>query len=153
MKLIGKGGLSKVLEVLLLILMCLAPLVMASLPWTIPLISGKRPGEYMHFYEKYLVILLISGIVAECILWQGRAILHNVNRGLAFTPDTVKRLKICGIECLVLGVIWGISLLLVTKIFVAAILVTFTVVGMLLLVLSELFRQAVAYKDENDMTI
>ena len=153
MKLIGKGGLSRAVEILLLVLLFVAPVIMATLPWTIPLISQKYPGGEGHFYEKYMVILALSGILAECILWQARGLMGNVNQGKAFSADTVRRLKVIGIECLTLGGMYAVALLFVTKIFTVAVLVTFVVVGMILLVFSELFRQAVAYKEENDMTI
>lgn len=154
MKMIGKRGFSRIVEILLLILLAFVPLVMVSLPWAIPYFSGKVPGHAPNFYyEKYLVILLISGVMAELILWQVRGIMRNVNTARAFSQDTVRRLRVTGIECLVLGGLWGVSLVLVSKVFVAAVLVTFVVVGMILLVLAELFRQAVAYKEENEMTI
>ena len=40
-----------------------------------------------------------------------------------------------------------------TKFFMVAVFVTFTVVGLILFVFAELFRQAVSFKKENDMTI
>lgn len=140
-------------EGLLIALMCIAPVAMASLPWTIPLITDRHPGEPLFLYEKYMVLLLISGVLAELVLWQARGIMCNVNRGRAFCADTARRLRVLGIECLVLGSIYAIAMFFVAKIFMVAVLVTFVIVGMILLVFAELFRQAVAFKEENDMTI
>ena len=152
-KLIGKGGVSRIVEGLLIALMCVAPVIMATLPWTIPLITDRVPGEANLLYEKYMVILLISGVMAELVLWQARGIMCNVNKGRAFCADTVRRLRVLGIECLVLGSLYAVATFFVTKIFMVVVLVTFAIVGMILLVFAELFRQAVAFKEENDMTI
>lgn len=153
MKLIGRTGVSGAVETVLDALMIVAPLLMVTLPWTIPWVTDRGPGEELYLYEKYMVVLLISGLMAELILWQARGIMHNVNRGCAFCADTVRRLRVCGWECLVLGAIYAVSVFFVTKIFMIVVLVTFTVVGLILLVFSELFRQAETYKKENDMTI
>lgn len=153
MKLFGKGGLSRVVDALLILLMAVAPILMVSLPWTIPLITYRNPGEPLFLYEKYLVILLISGVLAELVLWQAHGIMRNVSNGRAFSSDTVRRLKVIGIECLSVGVLYAVATFLVTKFFTIVVLVTFVIVGMILLVFSDLFRQAVEYKEENDMTI
>lgn len=152
-KLIGKGGVSRIVEGMLIFLLCLAPVLMVTLPWTIPMITDRRAGEPLFLYEKYLVILFLSGLVAELVLWQARGIMRNVNHGKAFSADTVRRLHTIGVECLTLGVAYAIATFFVTKFFMVVVLVTFITVGMILLVFAELFRQAVAYKEENDMTI
>ncbi len=153
MKLIGKGGLSRVVDIMLIVLMAAAPVMMVTLPWTIPLVTGRHPGEELFLYEKYMAVLLASGVVAELVLWQAHGIMRNVNRGRAFCADTVRRLRVLGIECLSLGVAYAAVTFFVTKIFMVVVLLVFVIVGMILLVFSELFRQAVAYKEENDMTI
>lgn len=153
MKLIGKGGVSRVVEGMVLFLMCLAPVLMVTLPWTIPMVTDRLPGQPLYLYEKYMVILLLAGLLAELVLWQARGIMRNVNRGCAFCTDTVRRLRIIAIECLTLGLAFAVATFFVTKFFMVVVLVTFITVGMILLVFAELFRQAVAYKEENDMTI
>lgn len=153
MKLVGKRGLSGLIEVILVVLMLLAVVLMITLPWSIEWITDRKPGEADYLYEKYMIVLGISGILAELVLWQARGIMRNVNKGCPFCFDTVRRLRIIGIECLTIGVAYAIATFFVTKIFMVVVLVTFTVVGMILLVFSALFRQAVEYKEENDMTI
>jgi len=153
MKLIGKTGLSGVLEKATVALMAIALLLMLSLPWTIPFITKEEFNSPDGFYMKYLIVLLLSGVIAELILWQARGIMHNVNNGKSFCRDTVRRLRVMGWECLAVGLVYGAAVFFVTKIFMAVVLVTFAVVGSTLLVISELFRQAVEYKEENDMTI
>lgn len=153
MKLVGKNGLSGWIETSMGILMVVAAILMVTLPWSIPYVTDRHPGDPEGYYYRYMVVLIISGILAELILWQAKGIMRNVNAGNPFCRDTVRRLKVIGVECLVLGAFYGAAVFLVTKVFMIVVLVTFLVVGLSLLVFSELFRQAVAYKEENDMTI
>ena len=128
MKTLSKNGLSGVIEICLLLMMLLDLVLMITLPWTVTWTTKSHPGEEGMWYEKYLIVLLISGFVAEFILWQARGIMHNVNRNRPFCRDTVRRLRL--LVCVVFGLI-----------------------GLILFVFAELFRQATKYKEENDMTI
>lgn len=153
MKTLGKRGLSGAIEVGLDALMLVALGLMISLPWSVSMVTLHHPGEPGSWYEKYLVVLLVSGVLAELILWQARGVMHNVNNGRSFSRDTVRRLRLIGIECLVLALFYFGSVFVVTKFFMVVVFVAFTVVGLILFVFAELFRQATAYKEENDMTI
>lgn len=153
MKIVGKQGLSGVIEIALDVLMGVALLLTVSLPWSISAVTLKQPGMAGLWYEKYLAVLAVSGIIAELILWQARGIMKNINRGHAFSEDTVRRLRIIGGECLAVALFYFVAVFVVTKFFMVAVFVTFSVVGLILFVFAELFRQAVSYKKENDMTI
>ena len=124
-----------------------------TLPWSIPAITLHSPGEANLWFEKYFVVLLVSGVMALLILWQARAILHIVNKGNPFVSETVKRLRIIGIESLILAAFYFVSVFVVTKFFMVVVFITFSIVGMVLFVFAQIFEQAVAYKEENDMTI
>ena len=127
--------------------------LMISLPWSITGVTDRKPGMEGFYYEKYFVVLMFSGLMAELILWQARGIMHNVNVGRSFTRDTVRRLRIIGGECLALALFYFIAIFFVNKFFMALIFVAFSVIGLILFVFAELFRQATAYKEENEMTI
>lgn len=124
-----------------------------TLPWSIPAVTLHYPGETNLWYEKYLIVLIISGVMALLILWQARAILHIINKGNPFVRDTVRRLRMIGIECLILAAFYFVSVFVVTKFFMVVVFVTFSVVGMILFVFAQIFEQAIAFKEENDMTI
>lgn len=149
--------LSRLLEIALIVLMVVAVAVMISLPWTITYITGAVPGvaegHEAWLYEKYLALLLISGGFAELILWQVRGIAHNVNAQRPFCDDTARRMRVCGVECFILSMLYLVSMLVIAKFFMAIVAVVFLVVACVLLVLADLFRQATGFKEENDMTI
>lgn len=151
MKLIGKNGLSRIIEVCLVALLAIVPVLLVTLPWSITWITERAYGD--PFYVRYLVILAYSGIMTELIIWQGRGILHNVNVGRVFSADTVRRLRVMAVECLVLAAFYLATMFWMSKFFMAFLFVTFVLVGCSLLVFAELFRQANEYKTENDMTI
>ncbi len=153
MKTLGKGGLSGVIEVAICCMMGLALVLMMSFPWSVTWVTMAKPGEEGHWYEKYMIVLLFSGVIAELILWQARGIMHNVNRNRAFTRDTVRRLRLVGLWCLVLAVFYFTAIFWATRFFIALVCVAFTLIGLILFVFAELFRQATRFKEENDKTI
>ena len=151
MKLVGKNGLSRIIEYGLIILLFAVPLVLLTLPWSITWITERPRGD--EYYTKYLVILAYSGVMAELILWQARGILHNVNHSRVFTAHTVRRMRVMAVEVLVLAFFYGATMFWMSKFFMAFLFVSFVLAGCTLLVFAELFRQANKYKEENDMTI
>ena len=151
MKLIGKNGLSRVIETCLIALLAVVPILLVSLPWSITWITERTADD--PYYIRYLVILAYSGVMTELIIWQARGILHNVNVGRVFSADTVRRLRVMATECVVLAVFYFATMFWMSKFFMAFLFVTFVLVGCSLLVFAELFRQANEYKSENDMTI
>ena len=153
MKLVGKRGVSGALEIVTVLLMLTALGLMTGLWWLIPYVTGRVPGEAELYFEKYFAVLLFSGLLAECILWNARGILHNVNTQKPFCRDNVRRLRLLGAECLILGALYAVGVFFISRVFMVAVFVTFTVVGLTLLVFAELFHQAVQYKEENESTI
>lgn len=151
MKLIGKNGLSRWIELLITGLLVLIPLLILTLPFTITWVTERPRGDA--FYTRYLVTLSYSGILAELIFWQARRILSNVNHNRVFSSDTVRRMRVMAVECLVLAAAYLATMFWMSKFFMAVLFVVFVLAGGVLLVFAELFRQANAYKEENDMTI
>ncbi len=151
MKLIGKNGLSRFIEIALLVMLVLIPLVVASLPFSITWITDRPMRD--EYYTRYLVILSYSGLMAELIFWQARGIMRNVNRNCVFSADTVRRMRVMAVEVLVLALFYFATMFWMSKFFMAVLFIVFVLAGGVLLVFAELFRQANAYKEENDMTI
>lgn len=153
MRFFEQKRLSRFLEFALVFAMVLAAVLMVTLPWSIPDVTGRVPGEPERLYEKYFTVLMVSGLMAELILWQARRVMHNINRETVFSDDTVKRLDIMGWEALAIALFYFIMVFFVHKFFMVVVFVAFTIIGLVLFVLAQLFRDAVNYKNENDMTI
>ncbi len=145
--------LSRVMGCMAWLLMGFDLVLMAVLPWITETLTSQAPGGEL--YSQYLVFLYVTGVFAELILWQCRGILHNVNHGQPFCLDTVRRLSKVGIICLALAIVWMVLVIVfeVFKFLMAFLAILFAFIGLILFVFAELFAQATAYKEENDMTI
>ncbi len=152
-KLVGQRGLSRVIEHCLTALLILIPLLLISLPWSITLFTDRTPDDPQGLYYRYFIVLSISALLVELIVWQGRGVLRNVNAGKVFSADTVRRMRVMAVECVVMAAFYFATIFWMNKFFMAVLFVCLVMIGCSLLVFAELFRQAVAYKEENDMTI
>ena len=56
MKIVGKRGLSGAIEIALAVLMGVALVLTVTLPWSIPAVTDRQPGEAGGWFEKYLEI-------------------------------------------------------------------------------------------------
>nr|WP_325197096.1 DUF2975 domain-containing protein [uncultured Oscillibacter sp.] len=108
------------------------------------------------------LFLLFSGVCAAVILWQGRRVLRTLLRGQPFSAEnavSLRRAAVCAFliagAALVRTVstaMWkgpGAALASYTALFIPL----FAMAGLLFLLMSGLFGQATAMKEENDLTI
>ncbi len=115
------------------------------------------------FYWPVLSLFLLAcGVCTAVILWQGKRVLDTILKGSPFVMDNAKSLKTAAMCCFVISgaalarLIWGFAtyqnilpLLTYNALFVPI----FLMGGLLFMVMSALFRQAVELKAENDLTI
>lgn len=153
MGILEKNRLSRVLEYGLYALMLLGAVLTATLYWTIQDVTSQYPGAVGGFFEKYFIVLTVSGIMAELVLWQVAAIMRNIRQGNPFCKNTVTRLFTVGWESLVLSAFYFVMVFFIHKFFMVVVFVAFAVLGMVVFVVAQLFREAGNYKAENDMTI
>ena len=132
-------------------MMAAVAVLLAALPWSITWVTERTRDD--PYYIKYLIILGYSGVMALLILWQGRGFMHNVNHGRIFSADTVRRFNVLAGELFVLAGFYLCTMFWMSKFFMAALFVVFVVLGCTMLVMAQVFRQAVAYKEENELTI
>lgn len=151
MQLVGKNGLSRLIAVALIVLMSAIGILLITLPWSITWITERPHND--PYYWRYLIILSVSGVMAEFIFWQAYGIMRNVNRNRVFSADTVRRMRVMAIEVMVLAVFYLCTMFWMSKFFMALLFVVFVLAGCSLLVFAELFRQAIRYKEENDKTV
>ena len=106
--------------------------------------------------------LLFCGVCTAVILWQGRRVLDTILKGNPFVMDNAKSLKTAAMCCFLISgaalarLVWGFAyyrsimpMLTYNALFVPI----FLMGGLLFMVMSALFRQAVELKAENDLTI
>jgi len=144
---------SKIMEKILYLILIGGCVIFITLPFCL-----KWYLEFSNIYTtsnyiKILVILYTSGILALGIVNFTIKLLKNVNKNKPFLKENVKLLKNIGIFCLIIAVIYFISIPIIKSVFAIILFMIFTIMGFMCNVLSDLFDKAIDYKEENELTI
>ncbi|MDF2474197.1 MAG: hypothetical protein K0R21_1979, partial [Anaerocolumna sp.] len=114
---------------------------------------GKYFSVFQEYYVAFSVIFMVAGLFALVILWSLRNMLKTVINEDPFVKENVISLKRMGFCAFLISGIMAIRLILVFTPAAAVLVLVFLVAGLFSLVLSQVFDQAVTYKQENDLTI
>ncbi|MCL1816415.1 MAG: DUF2975 domain-containing protein [Clostridiales bacterium] len=101
----------------------------------------------------YTVILLLSGLFSLYILWQLKAMFKTLLGGNPFTAPNVNCLRKCSVASFLIAITYLIKISIWFTIASAIIVIIFALLGLFCLTLKDVFKQAVAYKEENDWTV
>ena len=162
MKILGKKSLSTVIKVFLWILLTICLIVV--------ILGGIVVINDFNFFNssntlRSLIILYLSSIPAAILITQFIGIFKSLENNDVFDKENLKRLRISYISSIVMGLMylinsimlffssedenWVIIYMLLTYI----ITLVFLIFGIGLIVLSEIYKRAIKYKEENDLTI
>lgn len=154
LQILGKKGLSHVMEVLCTVFQVIGAAIVVSLPWTLNFyLIFKHNYIESRLYYSMLTLLIISGVCAFSILIQAKRILHNINKKDPFTLDTANRIKYISYWCLPIAAAYIAAIFFIPSAFVVLVGLTFLFLSACIFIIAELFYQAVNYKQENDLTI
>jgi hypothetical protein len=123
---------------------------------TVPLTFQKVGNYYSAFDDYYLpfcIIFMVAGVFALVILWELRNMFKTVISEDPFVKENVRSLKRMGICAFVIAVAMFARLFFVITPAALVLVAVFSIAGLFSLVLSQVFDQAVTYKQENDLTI
>lgn len=126
--------------------------VTASLPWSIRWIGEQLPYLILH-YEETVIIYFVLGIAAEKLLWELRKIFKTVLAGNCFVRENVVSLQKMGNWSFFIALMAGVRSIVYMTIAMGVVILVFLIAGLFSKVLSLVFEQAVAYKEETDWTI
>ncbi|MDR0272996.1 MAG: DUF2975 domain-containing protein [Clostridiales bacterium] len=103
---------------------------------------------------EYAVIILSSGVCALCIVWQLKMMLKTLLGGNPFVPKNVTCLRRCSIASFLIAIIFTgkLFLLLFTPSSLIIVMIFF-LLGLFCLTLKDVFKEAIAYKEEQDWTV
>ena len=146
-------------------LVTLAASGMPDIPFwllAIVLVSWQQVWSAGGYAVVLTLFLLFSGVCAAVILWQGRRVLRTLLRGEPFSAEnavSLRRAAVCAfliaaaaLVRTVFTALWkGVGAALVS--YTALLIPLFAMAGLLFLLMSGLFGQATAMKEENDLTI
>lgn len=155
-----KRGISPMKEKSFLIIKCLTNIMFfCGIPATIavPFVLRWYGKVINSYYEKYYILqtilFVICGIFSCLIIYQLKMMIGTIEKDDCFVMDNVVSLKKMGIYAYI------IALACLTRMFLYwtpgafALVIVFTLAGLLSNVLAGVFKKAVEYKLENDMTI
>ena len=162
MKVLGKKSLSTLIKIFLWILFTVCLIVV--------ILGGVILIKDFTFFKstntlKTLIILYLSSWPASVLISQFIGIFKSLENNNVFDKNNLKRLKISYISSIVMGLMylinsvilflnkenenWMIIYMLLTYI----ITLVFLIFGVGLIVLSEIYKRAIKYKEENDLKI
>lgn len=154
LQILGKKGLSHVMELLCTVFQVLGVAFLISLPWTLNFyLLFKHSYIESRFYYSMMILLVVSGICAFFILAQAKKILHSINSKDPFTFDTANRIKYISYWCIPIAFAYFAAIFFIPSAFVLLVGLTFLFLSACIFIIAELFYQAVKYKEENDLTI
>ncbi|NLP35109.1 MAG: DUF2975 domain-containing protein [Clostridiales bacterium] len=127
-------------------------LVCVTVPWLFKL-AGKFFKIFRDYYIPYSIIFMLAGVFALIILWNLRKMFDTVVREEPFVRENVISLKRMGACAFVIAILMSIRLFFVVTPAALVLVAVFLIAGLFSIVLSQVFDQAVTYKQENDLTI
>ena len=153
MKITGKKSLSNFIKIVLQILEIAGGIMMIFLPWILKYYINAFRIDLADKYIPCLVLLYVSAVPMLIIVWQAIKLFDLLKKNTPFVEDNVRHLKIASICS---GIIFGeylIGIFFIRSVFLVLIVGIFFVLWIGLYIMSELFKQAVEFKEENDLTI
>lgn len=153
MKILGEGSLCRLMERLCGLLMIAGGLFLTGLPWILRFYFHLKGHAGTVLYVTMLVVLYVSGICGMLILWQGKQILCNINASDPFTSDTAQRMRRIALLCLPVAIVYLLATILMPSMLVVLVGIVFLFLAALSAIMTEVFLQAVRFKQENDLTI
>ena len=127
--------------------------VVVTLPWTLKLAGRYYDDTLQEQYIPMLVTLAVSGIFGILIVSQLRKMMETVVNGSCFVYENVKSLRLMTRFSLCITAAFLLEMFFVPTIAAVVIAVIFFVAALFSQVLSQVFGEAIRYKEENDLTI
>ena len=153
MKVTGKRSISNLLKLGLQIVAIIGIVVMIFLPFILEVYQKIWNIELGNLYIPLLGIMYLSGIPAVILLYQFIQLFDSLKKETPFIKENIKYLKKASLCSIIIAIEYIIGIFIFKSIFVAIIIGIFLIAWLGLYILAELFKQAVAYKEENDLTI
>ena len=162
MKILGKKSLSSIIKIFLWILLIICLLVV--------IIGGIVVIKEFSYFNtdnilRSLIILYLSSIPASILIIQFIGIFKSLENSKVFENQNVKRLKTSYITSITMGIMYLVNSIMlflsraeenweiVYMFLMYVVTLVFLIFGVGLIVLLEIYKKAIKYKEENDLTI
>ena len=101
----------------------------------------------------FTAILFSSGLCSLYILWQLKAMFKTLLGGNPFINANVSCLRKCSVASFFIVIIYIVKTIFWFSIMTSVVVILLSLMGLFCLTLKDVFKQAVAYKEENDWTV
>ena len=118
------------------------------LPWIMS-VTGAPP----QYQIVYTAVLLGAGLSAVYILYQLKRMFKTLVGGNPFVGQNVTCLRKCAVASAVIALVFIVRLIFWFTIAASVIAIIFSLLSLFCLTIKDLFKQAVAYKEETDWTV
>jgi hypothetical protein len=150
---LGAKGLSGVVKYVFDLTFLLGALVLLTLPFSLKMCFDNyiwTEGEYFWFLFFFLEF---TGILGLAIIYELRKMFQQINKNEPFVRQNVTSLKKIAGLALLIAAAYVVKIIFYISFLTIIIAIAFVIFGLSGLVFSEVFRQAVRFKEENDLTI
>jgi len=153
MKILDEKGLSGIVKRLLDLVFLGGIAIILTLPILLNWYMDRLKGYISEKYWFMLPFLYITGFLALFLVFELRRVFKTLNRKDPFRMDNVKSFKNMSISCFAISFCYAVKILFFNSFLTIILCMVFIIGGLFLLILAEVFRQAVIVKEENDLTI
>jgi len=102
---------------------------------------------------KHLAVLIPSALCAIYILFQLKAIFKTLLKDNPFVYENVSCLRKCGVASFLIAIIFSVRITFWLTAGSLIIVILCVLLGLFCLTLKDVFKQAIAFKEENDWTV
>ncbi|MDP4179262.1 MAG: DUF2975 domain-containing protein [Bacillota bacterium] len=153
MTIIGKKSLASYLKIFLDLVFFGGLIIFIGLPFFLKWYVNILKSSYHENYYFLIVFLYFTGFFALYLFHEVRKVFKTLNRKNPFMMDNVISLKRISICCFIISFAYIIKIFFYNSILTMIITMIFIIGGLFIIVMAEVFKQAVEYKEENDLTI
>lgn len=151
MQIIGEKGLSGYVKLLLDAVFIGGIAIFLTLPWCLKIAFDLIKNDENYYF--LLVFFYFTGVFALSLVYEMRKVFKNINQKNPFIIENVKSFKNMSIASFIISIAYVIKVIFFPSILTIIMTMVFIIAGLFLLILSEVFHQAVIVKEENDLTI
>ena len=123
-----------------------------ALPFTMPMLA-----DFFGYSETVVlpltIVLVSSGLCSVFILWQLKAMFKTLLNGNPFIGANVSCLRKCSVASFLIAIIYIAKVFFLFSVMTSVVVIIFSLLGLFCLTLKDVFKQAIAYKEENDWTV
>jgi hypothetical protein len=153
MRILGEKSLSAGVKFFLDIIFAGGILIVLGLPFILKWYLGWLEGYTSVKYAFFLPFLYLAGILALVLVNELRKVFKTLNRMDPFRMDNVRSFKRISVCCFAIAFLYAVKIFFFNSFLTIILFMVFVIGGFFLLILAEVFRQAVIVKEENDLTI